>query len=94
MRNLAKVETFDEAQYLANQNLTFTHYGDPATARGILGVPIPTVMKYILLLSQAMQEWRTHRTGAHRRSHGFKTQNSLHHCRVCRKIVWHRRIGG
>lgn len=45
MRNLAKVETFDEAQYLANQNLTFTHYGDPATARGILGVPIPTVMK-------------------------------------------------
>lgn len=54
VRNLAKVDTYSEQQFLTNSTFTFTHYGDVVAARTTLSVPLPTVLKYGYLDIQAM----------------------------------------
>lgn len=46
VRNLAKIDTYDSQQYLANNNFTFRHFGDVIAARTVLSVPMPTILKY------------------------------------------------
>jgi hypothetical protein len=45
VRRLAKIDTYDSEQYLANPGLTYTHYGDIVAARTTLSVAIPTILK-------------------------------------------------
>ena len=51
VRNLAKIESYDEQSFLTNPNYTFTLYGDPHSAMGDLSIPPPTTMlKYYHLM--------------------------------------------
>ena len=52
IRDLAKIETYEEQTFLTNPNYTFTLYGDPASAIADLGITPPTnILKYCFLLT-------------------------------------------
>ena len=55
VRNLAKIEDYDQQTYLTDSDYTYTLYGDPAEAIATMGITPPTtILKYFYFLWQIM----------------------------------------
>lgn len=45
VRNIVKIQNYEEQQFLTNPKITFQHYGDPFLARTAFAINTPTVLK-------------------------------------------------
>ena len=57
VRNLAKIEDYDQQTYLTDSDYTYTLYGDPAEAIATMGITPPTtILKYFIFYGRSCED--------------------------------------